>query len=89
MRAFIEKHMPFVSTVYTISFYIGMFWGFIKVLQLIFDSIREGNFFGFVFVILFNSFIAMLNALLFALVWGTIALIVLFIPYLLVRGLFK
>lgn len=89
MKAFIEKHKSFVSTVYTISLYIGFIWGGLKVLRLIFDSIRQGDFVSFIFAILFNSIIMMLNALLFAAIYGTIAVLILFIPYLIIRGLIR
>jgi hypothetical protein len=89
VKAFIERHKSFVTTIYTIAFYLGTIWGFIQVLRIIFDSLRTGNFFGFVIAILFNSIIAMLNGLVFAALYGTIAVVVLFIPYLVIRGLFK
>jgi len=84
--AFWEKHSLFFSSIYTFAFYISAFLAFIQWLRLIFDSIRTGNFFAFVLAVLLQSFLMMINATLGAIIYGTIAVVILIIPYLVIRG---
>lgn len=86
MKLFWEKHSNYFSTIYSVFFYLGCIYGYILVLKDIFDSLRTGNFLGFLLIIVFNTVIAMWNGILTSAFYGTIASIVLFIPYLAIRG---
>jgi len=88
-NSFWSKHSAFFSTVYTIAFYLSMLLAFIDWLKLIFDSIRSGNFFSFVFGIILQSIIMTFGALLGAAVYGTVAVVIFMIPYLVIRGFIR
>lgn len=89
INAFWDKHGQFFSTVYTFAFYFSMILAFIQWLKLVFDSIRAGNFFTFVFAILLQSILMTFNAFLGAAFYGTIAIIILILPYLIIRGFMR
>ena len=74
---------------YAIAFYLSMFLAFIDWLKLIFDSVRSGNFFAFVFGIMLQSIIMTFSALLGAAIYGTVAVVIFIIPYLVIRGFIR
>lgn len=87
LKRFYHKHETYFVSVYTAAFVIGYIYGVIVLLRNIFDSLRGGDFFSFVISIIFSSIIMMFNGLWVGLVLGTIFALILFIPYLVIRGL--
>lgn len=88
-RSFKEKHGNFFSTIYGICFYIGGIIGVLNWLRAIFDSIRSGDFVTFVVSIILQAVVIGVIAVVVGLVWGTFFSVLLFIPYLVIRGLRK
>ena len=84
-----EKHEGYFTVVLNISVAIGFLYGFIKLLNVIFNAIRSNDFGTFVFVILFNSPLTMLWGLIAGIVVFVGLVVVTFIPYLIVRGFAK
>lgn len=86
-KRFYHKHETYFSYVYGFAFVIGYIYGIIVLLRSIFDSIREGDFISFVISIIFSSVIMILNGFIVGIFLGTILAIILFLPYLVIRGL--
>jgi hypothetical protein len=84
-----EKHEGYFKVVWYISFGIGMFYGFIRLLAIIFNAIRVGDFAGFALAIIFNSVLVMIWGFLGGIVIFVVLFIITFIPYLIVRGFAK
>lgn len=87
MNNLIGTHKGFLSKTYTYTFYLMLVFSVVERILLLLESGLEGNFFGLLIQILFFSFLVTISALLGTAVFGTILVVVLFIPYLLWRGL--
>lgn len=88
-ESFIDKHKSFVTTTYTVCFYIGGIYAFLKWLVTLFEVAHNGDMIGFLFAFLLQSLYMAITAFIFAAVAGTISVIILFLPYLVVRGFIK
>lgn len=88
-QSFWEKHSSYVTVLWYISTWIGGIYGFIQLLYTIFNAIREGDFFAFVFAIVLNSLYVVLWAFIGGGILFLILLVLTFIPYLIIRGLLK
>lgn len=86
-KRFYHKHETYFTSIYQVAFVIGYIYGIIVLLRNIFDSLRSGNFLSFVISIIFSSVIMMFTGLIVGLLLGTFLALVLFIPYLVIRGL--
>ncbi len=89
LASLLEKHLAYFTAVWYISFGIGMFYGFIRLLAVIFNAIRAGDFAGFALTIIFNSVLVMLWGFLGGIVIFVVLFIITFLPYLIVRGFAK
>ena len=89
LASLLEKHLAYFTAVWYISFGIGMFYGFIRLLAVIFNAIRAGDFAGFALAIIFNSVLIMLWGFLGGIVIFVVLFIITFLPYLIVRGFAK
>jgi uncharacterized membrane protein len=83
------KHEGYFLVIWYISFGIGIFYGIIRLLAVIFNAIRSGDFMTFAFSILFNSVLTMFWGLIGGIVVFVVLVIITFIPYLIVRGFAK
>lgn len=88
-ESFWDKHKDFVGGVYTVAFYIGTVYAFFKWLVEMFNVAREGNVAGFLLMFFLQAVFQAISAFWFAIVWGTIGVVILIIPYLVIRGLSK
>jgi hypothetical protein len=84
-----EKHESYFTIVWYISFGIGMLYGIIKLLAVIFNAIRAGDFLTFVTAIILNSVLTMLYGFIGGIFIFVVLVIITFIPYLIVRGFAK
>lgn len=89
MKTIWENHKDFIKTVYYIAYGIGYLMGLFDWLRALLASIQEGNFVSFLLALVFQFIFTFFSAFLIAIVWGTIGVIVLFIPYLVIRGFIK
>lgn len=87
--SFWEKHSAFIQGVYTITFYLMSIYAFFKWLVILFETAREGNIAGFIVAFILSTIYQSFTALISTAIWGTIAIVVLFIPYLILRGFTK
>jgi len=83
------KHEGYFMVVWYISFGIGVFYGIIRLLAVIFNAIRSGDFITFAFSILFNSLLTMVWGFIGGIVVFVVLVLITFIPYLIVRGFAK
>src|SRR5258708_36680372 len=84
-----EKHGGYFTDVWSISFGIGIFYGLFRLLAVIFNTIRAGDFVTFAFSILFNSVLTIVWGFIGGIVVFVVLVIITFIPYLIVRGFAK
>ncbi len=84
-----EKHEGYFIVVWYISFVIGFVYGTIRLLAVIFNAIRSGDFLTFVFAIILNSVLTMFWGFIGGIVVFVVLVIISFIPYLIVRGFTK
>lgn len=89
ISTFWDKHSAFFKTIYSIAFYISAAYGFFNWARDLIAMIVEGNFIGFILVSILQTIYLALTAFLGAAVWGTIGVVILFIPYLIIRGFSK
>lgn len=82
----IDNHKNYLSNLWTISFIIGGIYAFFNWLVMLFETAREGNLFGFVFVFLLQSVLQLVNALIIAAILWVVLLILTLVPYLVWRG---
>ena len=88
-NSLISKHSYFVKGVYQITLTLMSVYVFFQWLVVMFDEAHKGNVLGFIFLFVTQTLWMGLFALIGTAIWGTLALIILFIPYLIVRGLWK
>lgn len=89
MKTIWKNHKGFIKGCYNIALYLSVIYGLFSWLRLIFLSIAEGDFLAFILVFVLQSFMVVITGLIGCIVWGTIAVVILFIPYLIVRGFVK
>lgn len=83
---FFNRYKEFAKNVFGFAFIASYFLATLEVFFWAWESAVDGNMTAVVFYALFFWAIAAFRAVWGALVWGTIANIVLFIPYLAYRG---
>jgi hypothetical protein len=83
------KHEGYFTTVWYISFGIGTLYGIIRLLAVIFNAIRSGDFLTFAVAIILNSVLTMFWGLIGGIVVFVVLVVITFIPYLIVRGFAK
>jgi hypothetical protein len=83
------KHEGYFTVVWYISFGIGIVYGFLRLLAVIFNALRAGDFWTFVFAILLNSILTFIWGLIGGVVVFVVLVVLSFIPYLIVRGFAK
>jgi hypothetical protein len=84
-----KAHEPYFGFVYKASFFIGVIYAFFEWVAQMFETAQDGNVIGFVVVFFMQTIIQMLTAVIFTLIVGTLASIIFFLPYLVIRGLIK
>lgn len=82
-----DKHKAFVSNTYQITAYIVGIYVFIERIYLTIQSGFEGNLAAVLVQLIFFSILVAFNTIIGTALWGTLALLVLFLPYLLYRGI--
>lgn len=84
---FVEKHKPYLSVLSSVAAVVAGVLAFIEWLSALFQAIQDGNFFGFVVVLLLQSLIVALAFVILFAVFYALLFLVTVVPYLLWRGL--
>lgn len=88
-EGFLSKHGEFFSKTFTVSLWISVVLAIIELISETFSAAQDGNIAMVVFNFLFMTLLISLKAFIGAAVLGSISVVLLFIPYLIVRGLRK
>jgi len=89
LKRIYENHQSYFGSIYTACFYIGGAYALLRWVWILFMTAREGNMMGFLLTFIFQGVITFFTSAIFGVIAGTIASLVLFLPYLVVRGLVK
>ena len=88
-KKFYRKHESFLSTLWYISLFLGYIYAIYRWFVSLFLTAHDGNFLGFVFLIIFQTFILGITGIISAVVIALVFLAIGLVPYLIVRGLTK
>lgn len=84
---FKKAHGAYLGTLWYISLSIGLLYGVYTWFLYITDAVKTGSFVGFLFALMFQTFIIMLNAIVTAFFVFLAIVFFTLIPYLIIRGL--
>lgn len=84
---FKKAHSTYFGTLWYISLSIGLLYGVYTWFLYITDAVKTGSFVGFLFALIFQTFIIMLNAIVTAFFMFLIIVFFTLLPYLIIRGL--
>lgn len=87
--SFKEKHSAFFSSLWNVSLGIGFLWGFFQWIFSLFETAADGNLIGFFIVFVMQTVIMGFQAIIAACIIFIGLVILLTIPYLVIRGFFK
>lgn len=87
MRNFFDKHETYFTAVYGVAYLIGIIIAFFDWIGSMFMVAQEGSILGFILLLFLKGLYVFISALIFAVIWGTVAALVLLIPYLVIEKL--
>lgn len=84
-----DNHKTFISLVYQITLSFAYIYSIVWYIFTIIKEFSDKNFIGVVIMLFFYFLYLNIQAFILTAIWETIAVIALFIPYLVIRGLIK
>lgn len=88
-ESFFDKHGDFIKGCYYVAYGLSFVYSFFSLIYTSYQAALDGQIAVVVFNALFMFIVISLQSLLGAAVWGTIFVVIFFLPYLVIRGLRK
>jgi len=89
MKNIIDKHEGYIYSCYMIAGVYGAIIGLYEWVVTVLNMIHTRNVIGIIFVFVIQTLWISLSIIMNAVIWGTVLVVVLLIPYLIVRALVK